>query len=272
MSTLQATVLKLGGRKHTSWQSRACRLDVAGLSWKKGTTSGDSSGHNIPRSQIEWVLAATTEDEGRGQPASRVLMIQCHSTHKGGKRYFLALPTEAERDVWVRALSPEQGVTVCLATRHLKAAVPDAEARVQMAGRFLTHPAVMKQEREKRLGFLLEGHPETGFPAILTTEEEVEQAQQYAAHILSTELCHVGRVDGGISDCAKCAEIRMLSLKGTGLDPSTLGMDFNPSTKPDDTADTTKTVVPGTHGRLAVDEKKLAHDQFNTATPALVPT
>ena len=130
---LKATVLKLGGRKYSSWQSRACTLDASGLRWKQGVRKG-GGGHAVPMAEIESVHAAAAEGEAHGQPAARVLVVQCRPTHKGGKRYHLALPTEAEREAWLHALSV-----------HLHAQNPAAEREeisfpgAVVAGRFGHH-------------------------------------------------------------------------------------------------------------------------------------
>ena len=47
-AVLHATLEKLGGRKHTTWQTRACTLDRDSLRWKSLT-----GGHAIPLTDVE---------------------------------------------------------------------------------------------------------------------------------------------------------------------------------------------------------------------------
>ena len=101
---LHATLEKLGGRKHTTWQTRACTLDRDSLRWKSRGTGG----HAIPLTDVESTHGGRADEAAAllGKPPERVLVVQCKpGSQKGEKRYFLAAASEPERDEWHSALA-----------------------------------------------------------------------------------------------------------------------------------------------------------------------
>ena len=57
---LHATLEKLGGRKHTTWQTRACTLDRDSLRWKSRGTGG----HAIPLTDVESAHGGRADEAG----------------------------------------------------------------------------------------------------------------------------------------------------------------------------------------------------------------
>lgn len=69
------------------------------------TQSDDNSAADIPMDKIKSAYAPNADAECFGKSPAQMLVIQCDSTHKDGKRYQLAFSTEIERDKWMECLS-----------------------------------------------------------------------------------------------------------------------------------------------------------------------
>eukprot|EP01047_Picozoa_sp_COSAG01_P037481 COSAG01_NODE_2982_length_6754_cov_8.260556_1_plen_376_part_00 len=97
---LKGTLAKLGGRDHNQWQSRVFTVGPQGIMWE--TTRRGQKNPVVPHEDIVRVRLTHTDAEAHGRPKDHVFILQ--TKVKGGKTYYLAAASEAERAEWVRRI------------------------------------------------------------------------------------------------------------------------------------------------------------------------